>query len=289
MRAVPSITPTSTRIHDDGLAIVVHDWGGDGPPTLLAHPTGFHGRCWAPVAAALVQAGRRVWSLDFRGHGDSDRCPDGYSWHGFADDILTVVDHLGVRGASGLLGVGHSKGGAALMLAELREPGAFSRLWCYEPIIFPSDDEHPPNLDNPMSKNALKRRAAWTSVDEAIESYSSRPPLDVLRADAMRAYVEYGLRERADGTFELKCRPEDEAAVFAMGIAHGAYRRLRELQVPIVVACGEHTNAITPALAEMLVTRLPHGRVEVLAGLDHFGPMQDPDAVAASILRFAAE
>ncbi len=34
---------------------------------------------------------------------------------------------------------------------------------------------------------------------------------------------------------------------------------------------------------------LPHGRLEVFPGLGHFGPQQDPDACAASILRFAAE
>ena len=37
-----------------GVSLVVHDWGGDGDPVLLAHPTGFHGRAWAPVAAKLV-------------------------------------------------------------------------------------------------------------------------------------------------------------------------------------------------------------------------------------------
>ena len=45
----------------DQVTLVVHDWGGDGAPTLLAHPTGFHGRVWAPVATRLVARGRRVW------------------------------------------------------------------------------------------------------------------------------------------------------------------------------------------------------------------------------------
>ncbi|MFN8035627.1 MAG: alpha/beta hydrolase [Acidimicrobiia bacterium] len=283
------ITPTSTRITTTGPSIVLHDWGGEGSPTLLSHPTGFHGRCWAPVATALVRARRRVWSLDFRGHGDSDRDPHGYSWHGFADDVAAAVDHLGVAGAPGFLGVGHSKGGAALLLAEIDAPGTFERLWCFEPIVLPTDDEIPPNADNPLSKGARKRRDQWDSVEEAIESYASRPPLDVLRADALRAYVEYGLRRRNDGGFELKCRPEDESDVYSMGFSHGAYRRIGTIACPVVVACGEHTDAITPKLAEQLVARLPHGRVEVMGGLGHFGPMEGPDAVAASILRFAAD
>ncbi|GIU87162.1 MAG: hypothetical protein KatS3mg009_1677 [Acidimicrobiia bacterium] len=65
--------PSSHRFTTDGgLALAVHDWGGTGRPVLLAHPTGFHGIVWAPVARRLVAAGCRVWSFDFRGHGDSD-------------------------------------------------------------------------------------------------------------------------------------------------------------------------------------------------------------------------
>jgi pimeloyl-ACP methyl ester carboxylesterase len=52
--------------------------------------------------------------------------------------------------------------------------------------------------------------------------------------------------------------------------------------------CGEHTDAIPPPLGEMIVERLSAGRLEVMPGVGHFGPMQDPDATVESILRFAA-
>ena len=79
--------PSSHSFDADGIRLVVHDWGGAGAPVLLAHPTGFHGRVWAPVAEQLVARGRHVWSFDFRGHGDSDAPDVDYSWHGFADDV----------------------------------------------------------------------------------------------------------------------------------------------------------------------------------------------------------
>jgi pimeloyl-ACP methyl ester carboxylesterase len=280
--------PTSRQIERGLLAIAVHDWGGDGGPVLLAHATGFHGHVWAPLAARLVQAGRRVWSFDFRGHGDSDRSPAGYDWEGFADDVLTVVDELAVAGDASLLPVGHSKGAAALLLAEQRRPGTFPRLWCYEPILFPSDEPREPRDDNPLAEGARRRRAVWDSPEEAANSYASRPPLSVLHPEALRAYVEHGLREREDGRFELKCRPDDEATVYSMGMTHTAYTRLAQVRCPVVVACGEHSDAVGPAFAELIARRLPHGRLEVLDGLGHFGPLQDPDAAAAAILRWAS-
>jgi pimeloyl-ACP methyl ester carboxylesterase len=267
----------------------VHDWGGDGHPVLLAHPTGFHGLTWAPVAAQLVAHGRRVWSFDFRGHGDSDRSADGYRWSEFADDVLAVVDHLGLRGQAALLACGHSKGAAALLLGESRHSGTFARLWCYEPIVFPSDEPLEPRHDWPLADGARRRRAVWPSRAEAMASYAARPPLDVLDPAALRAYVDYGLRDHPDGQVELKCAPEDEATMYAMGVANGVYQRLGDVRCPTLVVSGERTDAITPQLGEMIVERLPRGRLEVMPRVGHFGPMQDPDATVESMLRFAAE
>jgi pimeloyl-ACP methyl ester carboxylesterase len=279
----------SHRIDAGDLSLAVHDWGGDGHPVLLAHPTGFHGRTWAPVAARLVTRGRRVWSFDFRGHGDSERSADAYRWSEFTDDVLAVIDHLGLRGELTLLACGHSKGAAALLLGEAREPDTFSRLWCYEPIVFPSDEALEPRHDFPLSEGARRRRAVWASRDEAYASYAAKPPLNALDADALQAYVDYGLRERTDGQVELKCRPEDEATMYAMGVANGVYPRLGDVRCPTLVVCGEHTDAIPPPLGEMVAERLPRGRLEVMPGVGHFGPMQDPDATADSMLRFAME
>lgn len=88
---------------------------------------------------------------------------------------------------------------------------------------------------------------------------------------------------------ELKCRPEDEAEVYAMQFAHSAYRGLGNVRCPTHVACGEDTNAIPPELAAMIVDRLPDARLEVTPGLGHFGPLQDPDAAVSSMLAFTTE
>jgi len=147
-----------------GLRLAVHDWGGDGDPVLLAHPTGFHGVVWQPVAERLVAAGRRVCSFDFRGHGDSDPAPDGvYAWSGFGEDAGAVLDHLGWRGEPHLLAAGHSKGGAALLMVAIADGAALPRVWTFEPIIFPTEVVEPMPPDNSMSATARRRRATWPS------------------------------------------------------------------------------------------------------------------------------
>lgn len=272
MRLVPSTV---------GVDVAVHDLGGDGAPLLFAHATGFHGHVWLPLAQALGDA-FHCFALDERGHGDSVT-PAGieFDWHGFADDVLAALDGLTLP-AGGTFGAGHSAGAAALLMAEAARPGTFRALWCFEPIIFPADPPIGPQ-DNPLSAGALRRREVFASRDEAYENYAGKPPFSVLRPDALRAYVDFGFDDLDDGTVRLKCRREDESAVYRMGSAHRAFQQLPDVRCPVTLACGADTDAIGPSLLELLAARLPDVRTEVLPNLGHFAPLQDPDACAASI------
>jgi pimeloyl-ACP methyl ester carboxylesterase len=279
--------PTAQRVPGAGVELVTYDWGGSGAPVLLAHPTGFHGRVWAPIAQRLVAAGRHVWSFDFRGHGDSEAPDTEYSWHEFGDDVFAVARQLDLVGDPTLLAVGHSKGAAALLLAEEKEEGTFSTIWAYEPVMFATLDPLPPQEDFFLARAARKRRNEWTSVDDAYAAYASKPPLNVLTPETLRAYVEFGLRDRGDGILELKCTPEIEARIYSMGPNHGAFARLDEVAARVLVVCGGSSTDIGPPLAAQIAERIPNGHLEVMTDLAHFGPLQDPDAAVASILRFA--
>ncbi len=267
-----------------GVRLAVHDWGGRGAPVLLAHPTGFHGRIWAPVAALLVASGRHVHSLDFRGHGDSGESPDGYAWPHFADDVAAVADHLGLASDPTLLAGGHSKGAAALLLAEAARPGTFATIWAYEPIMFPTLEAIEPKFDFGLAVGARRRRNEWASLDDVYTAYASKPPLNVMTPESLRAYVDYGLRDRGDGVFELKCKPDVEAEVYAMGPANGLFAKLDGIGARVAVCVGERTDAITPAAGRLIVDRLPNATLEVWEGHGHFGPQQDPARAAASIM-----
>ena len=85
--------------------------------------------------------------------------------------------------------------------------------------------------ENPLSEGAVRRRAVFPSRDDAYANYASKPPLNVLRPDVLRAYVEHGFADLADGGVTLKCRPEDEAQIYRMGSAHGANGASQDIRV----------------------------------------------------------
>lgn len=270
----------------DGLLLAVHEHGGTGQPILLCHATGLHGAVWEPLSAALGGSFER-WAVDFRGHGASTVPPgDPLPWSAMAEDVLAVIDNI--AGEPGrVLGVGHSMGGGALLLAEQARPGTFAGLWVFEPIAPPTGALSPRTGDNPMAEAALRRRSRFASIAEAVNNYAAKPPFNVARADALHAYVRHGFVAGEDGAVHIACRPEDEAQVFRGAAAHGAFEHLAEVRCPVVVACGGEPFG-PAAFASAIADGLPSGRLERHEHLGHFGPLEAPAELAASIRAFAA-
>lgn len=277
MRQVPT---------SDGLTLTVHEQGGSGRPTLLCHANGFHGAVWEPLSKALGEGFER-WAIDFRAHGRSTTSPDHVlGWTQFGADVLAAVDGLGLP-AGEVLGVGHSMGGAALLIAEQARPGTFAGLWLYEPITPPGPS---PEGDGPnhLAEGARRRRSSFPSLADALANFASKPPFDALRADALHAYVRHGFVAGEDGAVHIACRPADEAAIYRSAGAHRSFERLGAVQCPAVVACGRSEPG--PALfAPAVADALPHGRLERLEPLGHFGPLEAPGLCAESVRAFAAD
>ncbi|MDP1821015.1 MAG: alpha/beta hydrolase [Acidimicrobiales bacterium] len=267
----------------DGVTLAVHELGGAGRPALLCHATGFHGAMWEPFATALGPDLER-WAIDFRAHGTSVvPAEQPLEWTEFCTDVLTAVDGLGLP-AGQVLGVGHSMGGAALVLAEQARPGTFAGLFLYEPIVSPQRLRTDPA--DPMANAAVRRRPSFPSHAEALANYASKPPLNQLRADALHAYVRHGLTQGEDGSVHLVCRPADEARVYRNAGGHDAFASLGEVRCPVVVAVGDDASGPV-AFAPSVVGALPNGRLERFAHLGHFGPLEAPARVAAAVQAFA--
>lgn len=270
----------------DGTRLTVHEHGGSGRPVLLCHATGFHAAVWDPLVAALG-AGFERWAMDFRAHGASV-VPEGsdLTWERFGEDVVAVVDDLGLAPGE-LLGVGHSMGGAALLLAEAMRPGTFAGLWVYEPITPPPGGLGPVDRPNPLAEGALRRRTTFPSAAEAVANFASKPPMSVLRADALHAYVRHGFVPGEDGQVHLACRPADESQIYRGGGSHDAFARLGAVACPVVVGCGVAEPG--PALfAPTVADALPLGCLESFEPLGHFGPLEAPSLCARSVLAFAA-
>ncbi|HQF95265.1 MAG TPA: alpha/beta hydrolase [Microthrixaceae bacterium] len=279
-----------TTSSSDGVVVDYLRLGGSGPRLLFVHATGFCATVWRPMADVLSER-FDCWALDVRGHGRSNPPADEtFDWAGTADDVLAVVDDLGGDGP--WFGVGHSMGGASLLLAEERRPGTFAGIWAYEPVVFPSDGTTvPPDRDpgNHLADGAARRRATFASRQAAFDNYASKPPMDVFDPRALEGYLERGLVDDPDpdapvGGVRLACEPAVEAQVYRMGGRHTAWSHLGEVGAPVTIVAGDTSIPGPAVFAAQVADRLPAGRLESHADLGHFGPMQAPDRMAASVV-----
>jgi len=86
---------TGSFITSDGVRLQYDDTGGTGSPLLLLHGWGqtramFHGQ-------RDLAEHRRVITVDFRGHGRSDKPEHGYRIARFAADLRDLTDHLSLH------------------------------------------------------------------------------------------------------------------------------------------------------------------------------------------------
>jgi len=283
----PTFVPSS-----DGVSVASYDFGGEGPLLMLCHATGFCAGVWEPIARRLSDSFHCV-GLDFRGHGRTDRPREvGLAWQGMASDLLAVIastqSRLGEVEGTPVRAVGHSMGGASIVLAELARPGTILKAWAFEPILFPTPTDAEPNPtgqgvlhESPLVVGARRRRPEFDSRVAVRDRYASRPPFDAVDAEALRAYIDYGFRENSDGTVRLRCEPEDEAQVFENSLC-GAYAHLEEIGFPLLVAASG--DGMPPALiAADIVSKNPLFELAEYSDLTHFAPLEDPELIANDI------
>jgi pimeloyl-ACP methyl ester carboxylesterase len=239
------------------------------------HATGFCKEMWGPVARLL--APQPVLAVDQRGHGDSSTPPPPYDWWDLGRDLLAVVDACRLERPVGL---GHSSGAAALVLAELLRPGTFASLALVEPIIFP----FPPTRveDFPMTQAALRRRRSFPSPEAAAESLRGRGAFAGWTEQALTLYTTHALRPEGEG-WGLKCAPEIEAEFYRGAAAHGAWARLHEVACPVVLVAGAVSDSHSASFLDEMRERFGDARLEVVPDAGHFLPMERPEVVAALV------
>lgn len=271
-----------------GVELAVHDLGGTGPLLLLSHATGFHGHCYVPLAHRLADRFHSI-AFDYRGHGDTPLAADrAIDWHEYGDDALAMGTWAHDQAGGPVVAFGHSMGGACLLMAAHRNPGLFSRLVVFEPIVFPPPEPGAAPHDSVLSAGARRRRSVFPSYEAAIANYAAKPPLGAFTPEALDAYVRHGFAEGADGQVHLKCRPETEAGTFDTGGLHRTWDLLTDIATPVMVVAGLPSDQQPSKIAAGIAEQLPNATYVQRDDLDHFGPMTHPDVVAGLIADFAA-
>lgn len=287
-------------ISKDGVRLALYEYGqrrgpasGD-PNIIFSHATGFHGRVFDSIIS-MLPAEYRCISMDHRGHGQSGWNPNRMlRWEQFGEDLLEVSHSA--FGTSPAIGVGHSMGGTALIMAALAEPKKFSALLLYEPIVFPMEMRLIFHLmgDSPLATMARKRRKHFRSHEEAIANFSKKPPMSSFDPDVLRNFVLHGIAPKEQsggvesnegtGSLHLRCDRDIEAEVYNAARNHLTWNELHNLSVPTWIISGKLGLKEPSLFAKRLAGRIPNAKFIRWGDAGHFGPFEKPARLAEMVV-----
>lgn len=230
-------------------ARIWHAVYGAGPALILLHGGLGNAGNWGHQVPDLVASGRTVVVIDSRGHGRSTRDGRPFGYGQMADDVLAVMDHLGL-GKAAL--VGWSDGACtALILAE-RHPEHISGVFFFACNMDPSgtlDFQPTPVLDRCFHRHRLD-----------YENLSATP-------DAFDSFV-------ADVSLMMQTEPNYSAADLA------------GIRAPVAIVLGAQDEFIRPEHAVYLAQTIPGATLTILPDVSHFAPLQRPALFNATVLDF---
>jgi pimeloyl-ACP methyl ester carboxylesterase len=198
--------PATHRVPVDGGELGVHDLspaaGPEAPVVVALHGITANALSWAVVARAL--GGRaRVLAPDLRGRACSRDLPPSAGLGTHADDVLSLLDHLGLQRA---VVVGHSMGAFVAALLAARRPDRVAGAVLVDGGVgFPAPDgaDIDAVLEAVIGPAMRRLSMRWPSPSEHLAFWRQHPALGPLfgtpgEADLV-AYLGHDLVSGSDG------------------------------------------------------------------------------------------
>lgn len=246
--------------------------GAAGQPVVVVGPslgTGVE-RLWGRAAALMPKA--RVLGWDLPGHGRSAPAAQPYSTEELASAVLAAV--TAVVGPDEVLRyAGDSFGGAVGLQLILDRPDRFAAAAVL------------------CSGAKIATAEVWRDRVELVEREGLRPVQEASRTRWFGRHVQ------TRPTPESRAVLDELGQVDPTGYCHACRAletfdvrdRVSGIQVPLLAVAGSDDLVTTPEQHRELARTAPRGQLEVLDGVGHLAPLEDPTTTAALLSRHFAK
>jgi pimeloyl-ACP methyl ester carboxylesterase len=267
------------------------DANDDTEHLIMVHGLATNMAFWYFHYAPVFSQHFRVTLFDLRGHGRSEMTPAGYTPPQLAQDLLGLMDHLGLQRAHFLT---HSYGGVVALNAAVAQPERFASLVLADTHIAAARherpweagafgvemqkllDEHHLNLDlrDPYFGYKLLTEVAHLQL----RSEEVPPQL----AEMVSPFVgKYGNKTASQW---IRLMDSTAAAVELMGDDGLTLAGLRHLTFPIMAMYGDHSQA--RLTGRELLDIWHHAVFRRVRDAGHFFPSSRPQEVISGCTRF---
>ncbi len=264
------------RLMVNGIALNVETMG-EGAPLLLLH--GFTGSMenWRPFLP-VWQERLRLVLVDIIGHGRSDapRDPQRYSVEHAANDIVAVLDKLGIANAHVL---GYSMGGRLALRLAVDHPERVRTLVLESasPGLRTSEERRQRSARDEALARKIEREGlrAFIRYWENIPLFATQKRLP---DDVRQALREQRLRNSVTGlTGSLRG--------MGTGIQPSLWKHIEKLNIPTLIMAGELDGKFCRIAAEMYEC-LPCSKLCLIPGVGHCIHIEAPEVFAGKVIRY---
>lgn len=240
------------------------------PVVVLIHGLGLTRQIWQWHEPALA-ARYRVLSYDLFGHGDSAPPPLTASLSGFSDQLLGLLDELGIERAAV---VGFSLGGMINRRFALDHPTRVSAL-----AILNSPHERGAEAQRLVEERAAQVEGGGSeaTIDSALERWFT-PAFRAARPEVMALIRRWRAGNDAE-SYPQSCM------VLAAGVTE-LIRPDPPIAAPTLVMTGENDSGSTPAMSHAIAAEIPGAETIIVPRLQHMGLVEEPPLFAEALLRF---
>ncbi|WP_020586072.1 alpha/beta fold hydrolase [Desulfobacter curvatus] len=250
---------------------LAYDEAGKGPAVLLIHGFPLCRQMWRPQVQALAAAGFRAVVPDLRGFGESEPGTEVGSTDLLADDLIALLDHLGIERA--VVG-GMSMGGYVMLNLLARYPERFSAA-CFIVTRADADDETARGKRNHLISEVNAGRpdvvpTAFTPLLFADNTVAERPDLVEEVRGWMAAASPSGL---VVGLEAIRDRSDSSALI-------------AQLKIPVLILGAQEDKAIPPEKSTGLAEQIPGAQLCMLPVAGHMVNIEQPDAFNSALIDF---
>ena len=254
-RTLGSHQPLRVTVGEVDLAVEVR---GDGVPVLFVHGFPFDRTMWRHQLAALTRW-KRI-APDLRGAGASTpaAAQDGYSIARYADDLVAILDALGVREA---VVCGLSLGGYVVFELVRRHADRVKAVLLVDTK---------PDADAPDAKRERDKLAAL------VEREGPDPLVSRLLPTLLGQHTQPEVAEQVREMARRWSVPGLVGALRALRDRPDSTATLRQIRVPALVLVGSEDQIAPPAGAQEMAARIPNAQFQVVPAAGHLAPLEQP-------------
>jgi len=274
----------------------IYELGGNGPLIHLAVANGFPPQTYKPLLTPFTEH-YRVACLLPHALWPGELPPKKWvNWHdGLAQDLIAGLRAYNLRD---MIGIGHSFGGVATVIAAIAEPERFRAVILLDPTILPQSylwmvaflRRLGIRISHSLAEHAENRRTDFPSVAEAYTYFRDKRLFANWPDETVRCYAESLIPAPGRAGLTLAW-PRDWEAYYFRTLYTGVWRELPKLRgkMPLLLVRGENSNTLYPKAAARIRQILPELAYAEIAGHGHLFPLSAPEETRRVIIDWLAK